>query len=161
MFKTVTKWIKDQKTKVDEKIKKYETAHPKRAKAIKTGAKIVGAVGLVAGGIAIGNAISKRNDDGTTVETFNPEIPMPTLPEPAYVPDTVETNSVEEPTIENNEEGSDWKYQETWDKVNDFAKDVNLEDDEMYIIHNDDNNETTVSHLVDGSGEYPPEETEG
>lgn len=164
MFKTVTTWLKDQKTKADTKVKEYETKHPKRAKVIKTCVKIAGAVSLVAGGIAIGRAFSKNEDDDTTIETFNPDIPTATLPEPDYGP-TVENNFVEEePTVENNEEGSDWKYQDSWDKVNNFAKDLNLEEGEQYVIENlgvDDHNETVVSHLVDGEGEYPPEETEG
>lgn len=63
-----------------------------------------------------------------------------------------------------------WKeeYREVYDKVNEFANTIDLEDGEMYIIERNsefddyrkEHNLPTniVSHMIDGDGVYPPDE---
>ena len=63
-----------------------------------------------------------------------------------------------------------WKeeYREVYDKVNEFATTIDLEDGEMYIIERNsefdgyrkEHNLPTniVSHMIDGDGVYPPDE---
>ena len=56
----------------------------------------------------------------------------------------------------------DEKYRDNYNKVTDFAKTLELEEGEMYIIedqkqYNVDSPDPCVSHLVNGEGAYPPE----
>lgn len=56
----------------------------------------------------------------------------------------------------------DEKYRDNFNKVTDFAKTLELEEGEMYIIedqkqYNVDSPDPCVSHLVNGEGAYPPE----
>lgn len=59
---------------------------------------------------------------------------------------------------------SNWdeKYREKWDKVNEFAKTLDLDEGESFWIdepsqYDVESNEPIVSHMIYGSGCYPPE----
>lgn len=62
------------------------------------------------------------------------------------------------------ERGSQWReedYRESWDKVNELAKTLKMQPGEEYVITAPGTyvgmDEMAVSHMVDGTGVYPPE----
>lgn len=71
------------------------------------------------------------------------------------------------------EKGSQWReedYRQSWDKVNELAETLKMQPGEEYIITAPGTyvgqDEMAVSHMVDGTGVYPPDddcnqETEG
>ena len=72
----------------------------------------------------------------------------------------------EEPKVEKAKDPwtSNWdeKYREKWDKVNEFAKTLDLDEGESFWIdepsqYDVESNEPIVSHMIYGSGCYPPE----
>lgn len=72
----------------------------------------------------------------------------------------------EEPKVEKAKDPwtSNWdeKYREKWDKVNEFAKTLDLDEGESFWIdepsqYDVEGNEPIVSHMINGSGCYPPE----
>lgn len=65
------------------------------------------------------------------------------------------------------ERGSAWReedYRESWDAVNSLAGTLNLKPGEEYIITAPGTyvgqDELAVSHMIDGTGVYPPDEDE-
>lgn len=72
----------------------------------------------------------------------------------------------EEPKVEKTKDPwiSNWdeKYREKWDKVNEFAKTLDLDEGESFWIdepsqYDVESDEPIVSHMIYGSGCYPPE----
>lgn len=72
----------------------------------------------------------------------------------------------EEPKVEKAKDPwtSNWdeKYREKWDKVNEFAKTLDLDEGESFWIdepsqYDVESDEPIVSHMINGSGCYPPE----
>lgn len=72
----------------------------------------------------------------------------------------------EEPKVEKTKDPwtSNWdeKYREKWDKVNEFAKTLDLDEGESFWIdepsqYDVESDEPIVSHMINGSGCYPPE----
>lgn len=72
----------------------------------------------------------------------------------------------EEPKVEKAKDPwtSNWdeKYREKWDKVNEFAKTLDLDEGESFWIdepsqYDVESDEPIVSHMIYGSGCYPPE----
>lgn len=72
---------------------------------------------------------------------------------------------VENETLSLMERGSEWReedYRENWDIVNGVARGLDLKPGEEYIITAPGTyvgqDELVVSHMVDGTGVYPPDE---
>jgi hypothetical protein len=69
-----------------------------------------------------------------------------------------------EPETEENPRGWKEDYREKWDKVNEFAKTLDLVDGESFWIdepsqYDAEANEPIVSHMIYGESCYPPEES--
>lgn len=65
-------------------------------------------------------------------------------------------------TVEAAEDPNGWRedYQDKWDRVNEFAKTLDLVEGESFMIEEGsqyDCDGTIVSHLINGEGCYPPE----
>lgn len=136
-----------------EKVKKFWQEH-------KTGI-IIG--GITTGAVIIGCIVSaNKSDDSDFDYDFFEESRLPDPPKSTCECDSVFTDDF--CTRNWNEE----LYRENWDKINEFAKTLKLQKGETYLIEDsqryydepwytgEKDEHTLVSHLIDGSGCYPP-----
>ena len=143
--------------KFKEKVKKFWQEH-------KVGI-IIG--GVVTGTIIIGCIVSAKKDDDDDFEyDFFEDSRLPDESESTCKVDSVFTDDF--CTRNWNEE----LYRENWDKVNEFAKTLNLQKGESYILDDsqqfydepwydeEKDGHVIVSHMLNGDGCYPPENKE-
>ena len=136
-----------------EKVKKFWQEH-------KTGI-IIG--GITTGAIIIGCILSaNREDDSDLDYDFYEDTKLPDPPKSTCECDSVFTDDF------CTRNWNDELYRENWDKINEFAKTLKLQKGETYLIEDSEryydepwyngakDGHTLVSHLIDGSGCYPP-----
>lgn len=136
-----------------EKVKKFWQEH-------KTGI-IIG--GIATGAVVIGCILSaNKNDDSDLDYDFFEESRLPDPLESTCECDSVFTDDF------CTRNWNDELYRENWDKINEFAKTLKLQKGETYLIEDSEryydepwytgakDGHTLVSHLIDGSGCYPP-----
>lgn len=140
-----------------EKVKKFWQEH-------KTGI-IIG--GITTGAIIIGCIISaNREDDSDLDYDFYEDTKLPDPPKSTCECDSVFTDDF------CTRNWNDELYRENWDKINEFAKTLKLQNGESYVIEDSErfydepwytgakDGHTIVSHLIDGEGCYPPKNKE-
>jgi hypothetical protein len=136
-----------------EKVKKFWQEH-------KTGI-IIG--GITTGAIIIGCIWSENREDNSDLDyDFYEDTKLPDPPKSTCECDSVFTDDF------CTKNWNDELYRENWDKINEFAKTLKLQKGETYLIEDSEryydepwytgakDGHTLVSHLIDGSGCYPP-----
>ena len=114
------------------------------------------AIALVCGG---GYYLYKKNQPEPIVE-------LPSAPTPMPEPIPYESEQAPDPTVIENAEAMfkefwEQNYKDNWDEVVECAKRLELKPGEMFIIEDPsaygNDTEPIISHLVNGSGLYPPD----
>lgn len=143
---------KEKAGKAKKRIGKFYNEHKT---AVKASAAVIATAGLG----FIGYKVMKASKEGSVENNL--------LNAGENVANDVAENCLSnEPTVEDWFH-KNWKedYRENWDKVQEFAKSLKLEDGEEYCITGPNtwegqHDENIVSHLIYGDGAYPPDEPE-